>query len=805
MTKATPMRSDTTARRDEKPRPHDIALEYLQRRWQPVPVPYRQKRTVLDGWQKLDITEANIGEYFDQRRQNVGVQLGSRSDGLTDVDLDCPEALALLALATLLPDTAAIFGRRSKPRSHWLYITDLCESEQKAVIQFKEPPALALDPEKPAMLVELRIGAGDKGAQTLFPGSLHPDAEWIEWDSDGEPARVDGGDLKRKVGAIAAGALLARHYPKVGARHEAALVLGGMLARLQDWDADDVKHFVEFIARVAKDEEAEDRGRSAAGAVALLNRGEPTPGLPRMREVWGDVLTDTVAKWLGCDENEGGVSSGTGGRRDNQTNQLIALAGEAELFHSKEGVCYATVPADGRRETWLLPTKGGGGGFALWLRQKFYEETGGAPNSQSLTSALNTLAAIARYDGKVHEVYVRIAVVEQRIFLDLCDEDWHVLEIDASGWRLIADPPVRFLRRRGMLPLPMPTTHTPKTRSGAIDKLFNYVNVASESDFCLLVSYLLAALSGRGPFVVLVLLGEPGAAKSTLERMLKELIDPNKAPLRAPPRETRDLFVAANNGYLLAFDNFSEMPGWLSDMLCRLSTGGGFGTRQLYSDDDEMLFDAMRPVVLTCVDNVVIRGDLTDRAIFLTLASIPENKRRHQRDFWAEFERDKPAILGALLDIVALGLRELPHVKLDTFPRMADFYEFATACERGAKGALWEVGLFADAYAINRASAAHSVIEEDLVANAIRRLMQQHDAWEGGTAALLEDLNELVSETIRENKQWPKAANALSRRMNKVAGVLRKIGIEITPGTTKKTNRRLWKITRRNKKESPPD
>jgi len=281
-------------------------------------------------------------------------------------------------------------------------------------------------------------------------------------------------------------------------------------------------------------------------------------------------------------------------------------------------------------------------------------------------------------------------------------------------------------------------------------------------------------------------------------------VDPNKAPLRAPPREARDLFVAANNAYLIAFDNMSDLPDWLSDMFCRLSTGGGFGTRQLYTDEDEMLFDAMRPVVLTCIDNVIIRGDLTDRAIFLTLLAILENRRRHQRDFWAAFDRDKPAILGALLDIVSLGLGELPNVKLAEYPRMADFAEWAAACEKAATAALWDVGVFAEAYAMNRASAAHSVSEEDLVANAIRRLMTEVETWKGGSAALLSDLNDLGSDTIRQHKHWPKATNALSRRMNKVGGVLRKIGIEVEAGIVKKTNRRKWTITRRSKRDNIP-
>jgi len=784
-------------KRDDNASAHDVAADYLHRGWAPVPVPYQRKGPQLENWQQLEITKGNIGDYFKRRQpQNVGVQVGRRSGGLTDVDLDSAEALALAD--ALLPPTKAIFGRKSKRRSHWLYYTDLAETEQKAVLKFAEPRTLARDPKKPATLVELRTGSGDKGAQTLFPGSTHPSAERVEWDNDGEPAHVDGEQLKRNVSALGAGTLLIRGYPAVGMRNEAVLVLGGVLARIPDMEAEDIECFVSTVARNAGDEEWEKRGRSAAGAVALLERGEPTPGLPRMREVWGAELTDTVAKWLGYDANGGSTASHAGGKGDSQTDQLIAFASEAELFHSKDGVCFATVPANDHRETWPLPTKGVGGGAAQWLRHKYYEATGGAPNTQALTAALNVLAAKALYDGPVQEVYVRIAAVDDCVYIDLCDENWSVVKINAEGWRLVENPPVRFLRRRGMLPLPQPQAkHSATSRRKAIDKLYSYVNVAGESDFYLLVSYILAALSGRGPFAVLVVLGEPGAAKSTLERLLKELLDPNKAPLRAPPRDTRDLFVAANKSYLIAFDNLSDMPDWLSDSLCRLSTGGGFGTRELYTDEDEILFDAMRPVVLTCVDNVVVRGDLTDRAIFLSLVAIPEDKRQQERKFWKEFERDKPTILGALLDIVTLGLRELPHVKLDTFPRMADFYEFSIACERGAKDVMWDGELFADAYALNCTRATHSVIEEDLVANAIRRLLQQNAKWTGGTAALLEELNELAGEPIRQNKQWPKAPNALSRRMNKVAGMLRKIGIEITADLTKRTNRRLWIITRR--------
>jgi hypothetical protein len=154
-----------------------------------------------------------------------------------------------------------------------------------------------------------------------------------------------------------------------------------------------------------------------------------------------------------------------------------------------------------------------------------------------------------------------------------------------------------------MKPLPLPVT------GGSIEKLRPFPNVRSDADFVLAVSWVLGALRNRGPYPVLVLAGEQGSAKSTLSAILRALIDPSAAPLRALPREDRDFFVAAYNNHVLAFDNVSGLPGWISDTLCRLSTGGGFSVRQLYTDSDEVLFDATRPQTLNGIEDVVNRPD----------------------------------------------------------------------------------------------------------------------------------------------------------------------------------------------------
>jgi hypothetical protein len=225
---------------------------------------------------------------------------------------------------------------------------------------------------------------------------------------------------------------------------------------------------------------------------------------------------------------------------------------------------------------------------------------------------------------------------------------------------------------------------------------------------------------------------------------------------------------------VLAFDNISGLPPWVSDALCRLATGGGYAVRQLFSDGDEVLFDAARPMILNGIEDIVTRPDLADRAILLTLDPIPEGRRRPEAELRAEFEADRPRILGALLDAVSEGLRRLSETHLPNPPRMADFALWATACETR----LWPAGTFWSAYFGNRDDAADTLIDADPVALAIRNLTATQTEWRGTASELLGALSEIVGET-RRAKTWPDSPRALSGRLRRAATVLRTIGIRI--------------------------
>ena len=271
----------------------EIAEQYIDWGWNPTPGRYQSRTASLKGWQDLVIDRSNVSRYFNGAAQNIDVVL-ALSNGLTDVDLDCREAIALAPY--FLEPTKAVFGRASKRRAHWLYITTLAETATKAAITFPDPLAKEREKGDKAMLVELRTGPG---AQTVFPGSVHDSGERIEWDSLGDPKPWDGADLQRRVAWLAAAAAIVRVWPGEGLRHNAALVLGGLLARLK-WPEKDAEQFARAIFEVARDtDEIDDRIQAIVDSRKAYQEDRKTYGFPKFKEQFGEPTAKAVMEWLG--------------------------------------------------------------------------------------------------------------------------------------------------------------------------------------------------------------------------------------------------------------------------------------------------------------------------------------------------------------------------------------------------------------------------------------------------------------------------------------------------------------------------
>ena len=262
----------------------EAALVYIDRGWNPVPNHFRSKQPINIGWDSQVIDKQSVRQYFHGGDQNVGVMLGPSPNGLTDVDLDCDEALKIAPY--VLPPTGSVFGRRSSPASHWLYTTRLASDTKKAAIEFKDP-----NPDvKNSLLAEIRIGG--KGAQTIFPGSIHESGEDVLWVKNEAPLPIDGSELEWRVALLASACLLARYWPAEGSRHDAALVVGGFLSRARV-DNDLAKQTMHGICVAAGDSEWVDRVSAAD-----VREGIKVPGYPKLRELFGDVVARRVAEWL---------------------------------------------------------------------------------------------------------------------------------------------------------------------------------------------------------------------------------------------------------------------------------------------------------------------------------------------------------------------------------------------------------------------------------------------------------------------------------------------------------------------------
>jgi hypothetical protein len=303
-TKASEPKQDANPEtNDEKSiTPHDLVLEYIRRGWNPVPIPFMQKGPKGQDWDKQRTDLTNVNSVFPKDRQwNVGVQLGQVSGNLVDTDLDCPEALSLASW--FFPPTQAVFGRPATPWSHALYNSPELVAMDKAAIQFKDPEPT--DGEK-GMLIELRCGGGGKGAQTVFPGSVHPSGQPITWATFGEPATVSGEVLLHAVKQTAAACLLVRGFPGPGLKHDAALVLAGFLVRL-GWDEHRVTRFLVTILQHAGANP--DAVICVPPAFERFQNGEPLAGFPRVKEIYGEKRAKKIAEWLGYQEKAQGTSS----------------------------------------------------------------------------------------------------------------------------------------------------------------------------------------------------------------------------------------------------------------------------------------------------------------------------------------------------------------------------------------------------------------------------------------------------------------------------------------------------------------
>ncbi|MFC3086696.1 hypothetical protein [Tabrizicola soli] len=441
------------------------------------------------------------------------------------------------------------------------------------------------------------------------------------------------------------------------------------------------------------------------------------------------------------------------------------LAEIAMPFRTPAGVLFAEVMQDGHSEIWPI----NGDKFAELIQRLQRKETGQIFPKKDLTRFIDTLKAEAQFGDVVEDVHLRVARAADRIYIDLCDPDWRVIEIDATGWRILEHSPIRFRRTAGMLPLPDPVP------SGSLDALWDFLRIDDPGERLLVIAHLLGTLAGVQPFPLLYLFGSQGTAKTTATEILGSLVDPRVSGVRSMPKSERDLFLAAQHGHLLTFDNVSTITHSMSDALCRLATGATFATRKNYSDADEVYLSACNPIICNGIGHSFVRPDLADRTITVTLSKVPDDERQPHAAVMRAFEAARPSLLGALCAALSTGLGRQNSIAQSTpLPRMADFALWGIACEPAyAK----EEGAFLSAYQRNIRQINEATIDEDPLAPRICEILARRDIWEGTATRLDETLRGTSSLPVPQD--WPRSARLLSDHLRRIAPALSRIGISL--------------------------
>jgi hypothetical protein len=505
---------------------------------------------------------------------------------------------------------------------------------------------------------------------------------------------------------------------------------------------------------------------------------DKTP-LTRPDEPWTD--RDFRRHWTGADKKQTvtvigrNENDGVDGDEDHKQSKsvatkLIDLAqSEYSIRLASDGTVFA-VPLTGPRIVY--PLRGGRTSLRAALARRYFQRYGKAANQQALADALLTLEGFGQQDENAEQLHLRVAATGGVLWLDLGDQTGRAVRIDAHGWRVTDDVPVLFRRTSLTAPLPEPA------RGGNLDLLWTRFN-AVEEDRPLVVAALVAALMPDVPHVILGLFGEHGSAKTTAAKQLVRLIDPSPAEVRKAPRDQEQWVTAASGSWVVALDNLSNLPDWLSDALCRASTGEGDVRRRLYTDSDLAVFAFLRWVIITGIDLGAVRGDFADRQLAVDMHNIPEDGRAEESDLWRDWNAQHPQLLGALLDVASRVIAVMPTITLDRKPRMADFYRVLCAVDAvlGTSGAR--------RYLRKAKTIATDSLTDDEFITAIDTSTAMELKMFTGTSAELLAAVKPTDPAWRPPKGWPASARAVTAQLRRQAPVMRKAGWiaeELSPG-----------------------
>ena len=518
--------------------------------------------------------------------------------------------------------------------------------------------------------------------------------------------------------------------------------------------------------------------------------GYRTLSLQHAREQANNYMAEKRQKNQAASEQE----------RKSQADKLVVLCllQDPTLFTDQTGTPFAWISQKGVNVTLPLRSRL----FKSWLSSLLWEAEQKAPGNEAISSALNVLVSKATFEGPRITLYNRVAPGENCFWLDMTDDKHRAIKVTAEGWTIVDDPPILFKRYSHQLPLAIPVRGCDPWR---LLDFFNIATVEEEKKkldsedalpntrlvmLCDCVSFLIPTI----PHPLLLLYGIQGSGKSLIFKLIKRLLDPSSIEVLTLPKNENERIQQLEHHWLAFYDNITHLPSWMSDTLCRAVTGSGFSKRELYSDDDDVIYAFKRCVGLNGINIAAQAGDLLDRAVLVGMLNIEKEKRRTEEELCSEFEKCKPEILGAFLDVLVKAMQLYPQVNPTKLFRMADFTKWGCAISQALGNTEKE---FLDAYELKVKAQSEEAAHASPVATVLLDSFSVvKDPWEGTPTQLYMRLNghaKMLGISTR-SKAWPKAPNTLVRQLNELAPSLKSLGFEIETGirTGQERTRKIW-------------
>ena len=509
-----------------------------------------------------------------------------------------------------------------------------------------------------------------------------------------------------------------------------------------------------------------------------------THNKPSLIEKYGEE--DLKKKWEGIKMKESEKRDEKEEQKGNLATMLIELVKEnkliEELFADQYESSYAKIKLADHFEIMKIQS----GRFKSLLHKTFYDQFKKPINQEAVNNALMFFDSEAKYSGNQYDLEVRVAKLNDDFWYDLTDKKHRAIKYSSFGWEMVENPPVLFSKQRHQ------KAQLEPSKDGDIKKLLKFVNVKDKKDEILILVWVVAAFISGFPHPILNLYGSQGSAKSTLLRLLKRLIDPSLIELTPLKKDGAELAQLLSHHWVIMFDNLSELPDACSDMLCRAVSGYGFSKRELYTNDDDIIYNIRRTIGINGINLTANKPDLLERSILIELERISTEKRKQESEIDKEFLRDLPGILGGIFVTLVKAININPTIAIKASHRMADFTVLGCAI---AEALGYKKEEFLEAYGVNIEGQTDLILEQSLVGQALTKFLEDKDKWNGTASDLKKELEKVCNELnidIRD-QEWPKGANKLSEELQRLKNSFAEVGIKIFRLQGRKRSISIWK------------